>query len=203
MKNLFAVLFLFFCVGLNASVLEELQTSAKKNPSSKIFITQQKTMSMFDEIIESKIVVFAEASGKMRMQTVSPFEAVSIFDSTKFVRFEKINGKWQKLDTPSSIVAKRIFDEIRNLLSGNISQSEYNIEQNNNTLVLVPKNKDVQKVVAKIEIFTTLKDNQRLVSSVKITDADADTTLLKFDKVIFATNKDDVFNTDIVTEISQ
>ena len=203
MKFLIGIFFCFFALSVQASILEDLRVSAKQNCDSKISITQQKTISLFGETIESKIIVFTSVSGKMRMQTISPFEAVSIFDTKSFVRFEKKNNKWQKLESKSSMIAKRIFDEIKNLLLGNISSSDYNISEKSKTLVLVPKNSAVQKFVARIEIFTKVENAKRIVCSIKIIDADSDTTLLNFDKIEFVKVPDNIFNTDTLTEITK
>ncbi len=203
MKFLIGIFFCFFALSVQASILEDLRVSAKQNCDSKISITQQKTISLFGETIESKIIVFTSVSGKMRMQTISPFEAVSIFDTKSFVRFEKKNNKWQKLESKSSMIAKRIFDEIKNLLLGNISSSDYNISENSKTLVLVPKNSAVQKFVARIEIFTKVENAKRIVCSIKIIDADSDTTLLNFDKIESVKVPDNIFNTDTLTEITK
>lgn len=203
MKFLIGIFFCFFALCVQASILEDLRVSAKQNCDSKISITQQKTISLFGETIESKIIVFTSVSGKMRMQTISPFEAVSIFDTKSFVRFEKKNNKWQKLESKSSMIAKRIFDEIKNLLLGNISSSDYNISEKSKTLVLVPKNSAVQKFVARIEIFTKVEKAKRIVCSIKIIDADSDTTLLNFDKIESVKVPDNIFNTDTLTEITK
>lgn len=203
MKFLIGIFFCFFALSVQASILEDLRVSAKQNCDSKISITQQKTISLFGETIESKIIVFTSVSGKMRMQTISPFEAVSIFDTKSFVRFEKKNNKWQKLESKSSMIAKRIFDEIKNLLLGNISSSDYNISEKSKTLVLVPKNSAVQKFVARIEIFTKVENAKRIVCSIKIIDADSDTTLLNFDKIESVKVPDNIFNTDTLTEITK
>ena len=203
MKFLIGIFFCFFALSVQASILEDLRVSAKQNCDSKISITQQKTISLSGETIESKIIVFTSVSGKMRMQTISPFEAVSIFDTKSFVRFEKKNNKWQKLESKSSMIAKRIFDEIKNLLLGNISSSDYNISEKSKTLVLVPKNSAVQKFVARIEIFTKVENAKRIVCSIKIIDADSDTTLLNFDKIESVKVPDNIFNTDTLTEITK
>ncbi len=195
MKNIVIVLFIFTTTQLFATLLDELSQSSSKVPFVSMEIAQEKTISFFDEVVKSKLLIAVTSDGKMRMQTVSPFEAVTIFDGSDIARFEKRSGQWLKLDTPSSFIARKIFDEIRNLFSGDVSNVNYEISQIQERLILVPKNSMVRKAVAKIEIETCMKNSIREISKIKILDSDGDITVLNIVRIYRKKISNDVFDT--------
>ncbi len=197
------VVFSFLAMFAKADVLSELSDASRANPEIIMEILQTKQMSFFDETIKSKMIVAVSNTGKMRMQTLEPFEAVSIFDGNSFARFEKSNGSWQRLDGSSGLVAKRIFEEIRSLLSGNIAQANYDVStKQNGSITLVPKSESVRKAVASIEIFTRVENGTRLVEKISILDADGDKTVLEILQIKRATFAPKIFDAEKLSDFA-
>ena len=147
-------------------------------------VVQTKNVSFFNETIQSSMTISVAASGKMRIHTHKPFEALSVFDGKDFARFEKSSGSWRKLEGSSGIVARRIFDEMRALLSGTVSGTSYDVsKKTENSLLLVPKSDFVRKVVRLIEITTRIENGFRIVEKISISDCDGDTTILDIKKI--------------------
>ena len=96
MKTFACAIILFACGALQASLLAELSAAAKAEPSCAMEILQEKRMSFFGETAVSKVRVAVSESGAMRMQTDSPFEALSVFDGSNFARFERDGGRWRR-----------------------------------------------------------------------------------------------------------
>ncbi len=202
MRFLFLAVFLFCTSFVCADVLSELAQASRANPEVVMEISQTKRVSFFNETIKSKLLVVVSASGKMRMQTLEPFEAVSIFDGDVFARFEKIDGVWKRLDS-SGVVAKRIFEEIRGLFSGTVSRTAYDITNKSaDVIALAPKSSEVRKAVASIEIFTRLENGLRLVDKISILDADGDTTILQITNLRKATLGSEVFDVEKLSDFS-
>ncbi len=197
------VVFIFVATFVKADVLSELSEASRSNPEIVMEILQTKRMSFFDETIKSKMIVAVSNTGKMRMQTVEPFEAISIFDGNSFARFEKSNGRWHRLDGSSGFVAKRIFEEIRSLLSGNIAQSNYEISiKQNGSITLVPKSESVRKAVASIEIFTRVENGTRLVDKISILDTDGDKTVLEVLQIKRAKFASEIFDAEKLSDFT-
>ncbi len=197
------VVFSFLAMFAKADVLSELSDASRANPEIIMEILQTKQMSFFDETIKSKMIVAVSNTAKMRMQTLEPFEAVSIFDGNSFARFEKSNGCWQRLDGSSGLVAKRIFEEIRSLLSGNIAQANYDVStKQNGSIILVPKSESVRKAVASIEIFTRVENGTRLVEKISILDADGDKTVLEILQIKRATFAPKIFDAEKLSDFA-
>lgn len=200
MKKLIIIFLFLVSLQLQASIVADLSDVAKKTQCVAILVDQEKTISFFNEVVKSKLQIAVSNKGKMRMQTLTPFESISIFDGGGVTRFEKRAGNWLKLESPSSFVARKIFDEIRSLFSGDVSSSNYEISEHLHKVILVPKNQMVRKAVAKIEIETNLNNGVREISLIRITDTDNDITVLKITKISRAELNDAIFETDNMKE---
>ena len=197
MKFLITVFAIFTAQLLCAGILDDLSKASKANPEIIMDVVQTKNMSFFNETIQSSMTIFVSASGKMRIQTHKPFEALSIFDGKYFARFEKSSDSWRKLDGSSGLVARCIFDEMRTLLSGSVSGASYDIsKKSENTLLLIPKSDFVRKAIKSIEIATRVENGLRVVEKISISDCDGDTTILDVKKITKAIFAPKIFDTD-------
>lgn len=178
-----------------SDILAELAKSAHSRGLAVMEISQTKTLSFFGETVKSKMIVAVSADGKMRMQTVAPFKAASVFDGSNFARYEKSDGRWRALDGASTYAAKRIFGEMLGVFSGGVSDSDYAIERGANRAVLTPKNPRVRSVVARIEICSRRLGAETLLRSVSIIDSDGDSTILNVEKYFDVKNADGLFDT--------
>lgn len=181
-----------FTVSAFGSVAADLARASKKHAFTLIEAEQTKTVSFFDERLQSEIVIAVSTGGKMRMQTLSPFEAATIFDGGTTARYEKTSGTWRRLDSDGGALAKRVFEQIGRLLTASGGE-DYDVSENGAVLTLVPKNAFVRAAISKIEIGTSGAGENTAVSSVKITDADSDTTELRVKKISH-TQPDGIFD---------
>ena len=92
MKRFFLLLCLFFACA---------SAFAKGGACALLFETK-KYVSFFDEPIEGKCLLASDASGRVRWQTLAPFVSAMIFDGADSAAFEFDNGKWKRVDMPSS-----------------------------------------------------------------------------------------------------
>ena len=182
--KIFAQIFLMCCCACSwASVLGELAQAAKTGGATAMDIELEKKMAFFEEPAKSKMRVAVSDSGAMRMQTDSPFEAMSVFDGSRFARFEREGGQWRRLDSADSPVARGIFAQMFGLFTGSISGADYKIAESGDAAELVPQSAAVRKAVAKIRIFTRKAGGARVVEKIVIDDADGDSSVLKISNV--------------------
>lgn len=174
-----------FAASAFGSVAADLARASKKHPFTLLEAEQTKTVSFFDERLQSEIVIAVSSDGKMRMQTLSPFEAATVFDGKTTARYEKTSGVWRRLDSDGGALAKRVFEQIGGLFTAS-GGGDYDVSENGAVLTLVPKSAFVRAAVSKIEVGTAGAGENTAVSFVKITDSDSDITELRVKKISHA-----------------
>mgnify|MGYP002520619380 CR=1 FL=1 len=177
MKTAAAILFYAAAtLGASAAILDELSGAAAECSAVQMRVSQEKFSEFFDAPVKSLLDITVSFGGKMRIQTLQPFEAVSIFDGENFARYEKDGGKWRRLSDANPAMAKLVFGQMSKLYTGGVSASLYEIREESDTVILVPKNVQARKFVREIRISTELKDGRRSLKKITVSDADGDST---------------------------
>ncbi len=174
-----------FAVSAFGSVADDLARASKKHPFTLMEAEQTKTVSFFDERLKSEVVIAVSLDGKMRMQTLSPFEAATVFDGNATARYEKTAGVWRRLESDGGALAKRVFEQIGRLFTASGGE-DYEVSESGVVLTLVPKSAFVRAAVSKIEVGTSGAGENTAVDYIKITDSDSDVTELRVKKISHA-----------------
>lgn len=173
MKRFFLLLGLFFACAA---------AFADGGAYALLFETK-KYVSFFDEPIEGKCLLASDASGKVRWQTLAPFVSAMIFDGADSAAFEFDNGKWKRVDMPSSRAVSEIMAGLKGVLSGEkVPDNLFSVsKKSGNEIVLTPKNPLMAKAIKSIKI-TGKPPKPEIVT---IFDASGDRTEMRIKKSSF------------------
>ena len=187
------IFILFSIASFGGGIAQKLAKAAGENSNIEIAFSQRKTMSLFDEVMESKMVFVTDSKGRMRWQVLEPYQSVTIFDGRQVHQFELEAGGWKKLDFTEAENFKKIFTEIRNIIGGKYSETAYDISEAEGKLVITPKDSNVRRVVAKITI--TPRADFMGPEQIEILSGDGDKTVLTVERATAnSANIDDAFD---------
>lgn len=143
----------------------------------------KKYVEFFDEPVAGEYLLAADSDGRVRWQTLSPYESLTLFDGKNAAAFERENGVWKRVNTPSGILAD-IMAALRGVVAGGeISGGVFDSsKQADGSVVLVPRDAVLRKFIEKIVV--ELKDGTREPKKVVIFDAGGDRTELAVRKYI-------------------
>lgn len=158
-------------------IAEKLREHSRKISSLSMKVEQTKTMSFLDEPVKGKALIVADSKGRVRWQSLSPYESILIFDGIKIFQFEKTSDGWKTLNTPFPEKTKEIVGEIQKLVLGDFSGALFEMKEVGGKILLTPKSPATAKFILKIEITPT-SDFKR-VHIIEIFDADGDKTSIE------------------------
>ena len=143
----------------------------------------KKYVEFFDEPVAGEYLLAADSDGRVRWQTLSPYESLTLFDGKNAAAFERENGVWKRINAPSGILAD-IMAALRGVVAGGeISGGVFDSsKQADGSVVLVPRDVALRKFIEKIVV--ELKDGTREPMKVVIFDAGGDRTELAVRKYI-------------------
>lgn len=143
----------------------------------------KKYVEFFDEPVAGEYLLAADSDGRVRWQTLSPYESLTLFDGKNAAAFERENGVWKRVNTPSGILAD-IMAALRGVVAGGeISGGVFDSSKRaDGSVVLVPRDAALRKFIEKIVV--ELKDGTREPKKVVIFDAGGDRTELAVRKYI-------------------
>lgn len=143
----------------------------------------KKYVEFFDEPVAGEYLLAADSDGRVRWQTLSPYESLTLFDGKNAAAFERENGVWKRVNAPSGILAD-IMAALRGVVAGGeISGGVFDSsKQADGSVVLVPRDAALRKFIEKIVV--ELKDGTREPRKVVIFDTGGDRTELAVRKYI-------------------
>lgn len=117
-----------------------MRPHSRKGELAPCFL-KRKIRELFDEPIEGKCLLASDASGRVRWQTLAPFVSAMIFDGADSAAFEFDNGKWKRVDMPSSRTVSEIMTGLKGVLSGEkVPDNLFSVSnKSGNEIVLTPK----------------------------------------------------------------
>lgn len=184
MKKIFFIfVFIFFSLlSFAGELMENLAKKSKSINSVYLEFTQTKLISMLDEKIESNgIIVFSE-KGEVRWENKEPFKSIMISDSKTVKNFEFIGGKWKALKQNGLFNPQKFIEQVRRMIMGDFSESQFIAEEKGAQILLTPKNPDLKEHLSFITISVDKEKSQ--AKSVEIKFANGDISIVKFTKII-------------------
>lgn len=162
---------------LKAKIIEK----AKSTKSISSDFIQEKHLTMFEEIMESKGAFLFKAPNKVRWEYVSPISYIIVLDGKK-VKI-KDEEKVKTYDMNSNPIFKEINRLLVHSLNGEIlSSSDFRIEyfesKHRYMARLFPENEDMKQMINNIEIYFAKIDFG--VVGLRINEFSQDYTIIKF-----------------------
>ena len=162
---------------IKAKIIEK----AKSTRTIRSDFTQEKHLTMFEEVLKSKGEFLFSKPNKVRWEYTEPISYIIVLDG-KRVKI-KDDGKVKSYDMDSNPVFREINRLLVNSLSGEIlSNKDFRIEYFGNKdswmARLYPNNEDMKQVIDNIEIYFNKIDYG--VTGLRINEYSKDFTLISF-----------------------
>jgi outer membrane lipoprotein-sorting protein len=188
------ILFLFLIVGtvlaqtdLSPSAqqkfLLQVEKNLKKSQTIESNFIQEKHLSLFNDVLVSQGLFAFAAPDRLRWEITKPFHSLLIMNGREVSKYDFPDGKNpHKLQFPAASALSEVLNQIADIHQGKFSEEEknYDIEvDEGKTLILVPKNPRMRKMVSRIEIgFSPSLDS---IASVVIRENGGDFTRIVFE----------------------
>jgi outer membrane lipoprotein-sorting protein len=193
-KSLVFILFLFLTAGtvlaqtaLSPSAqqkfLLQVEKNLKKSQTIESNFIQEKHLSLFNDVLVSQGLLAFAAPDRLRWEITKPFHSLLIMNGREVSKYDFLDGKNpHKLQFPAASALGEVLNQIADIHQGKFSEEEknYDIEvDEGKTLILVPKNPRMRKMVSRIEIgFSPSLDS---IASVVIRENGGDFTQIVFE----------------------
>ena len=175
---------------------ESIEKSSKTIKSIKTDFIQYKHLDFLSKDIETSGKMYFKSPDLLNWQYNKPYNYTIIFKKNKIHIDDQ--GKKNTIQSGSS----KIFEKINKMIVGSVSgnmfdDNEFSISYYKTKefyiTKLIPKTKDIQKVIKQIDLYFPL--NETTVSQVKLNEASGDYTKIIFkNKTLNAKIDDSVFN---------
>lgn len=140
-----------------AQLLERTEKEFGKIQSLFTDFIQEKHLEIFARPAVARGRCIFQNPGKMRFEITEPFQSVLIVNDKAVAKYERVEGKWQKLQSSQQQLVLLIIDHITLWLQGRLRGKEeiYAIaaEKGETTkVILTPRNEGFRKHLAAIEL---------------------------------------------------
>ncbi len=202
MKKFVCILFFAVsCAYLFGGAAELISAASKNTGKVAVFMKQSKTIELFGETVSGDVLVCADANGRIRWQTFSPYESIMICDGKELSQYEKFPEGWKKLSSAAREHVKKITAGISKMMLGDYS--EYEVAERDGKIWLTPKDSLSKKAIKNIAL--TPAGDGATVKSIELSDTNGDRTLLTVVKIVknpknFESAFTDVFNFKVEEE---
>lgn len=163
-------------------ILQQIAAASSKINSLECKFIQKKNISVLSETVVSQGIMYFKKDDNLRWQYNSPYQYLFVLSAGKVMI--KSENKTEKYDTDKN----RIFKEISEIMIGGVSGKMLVDEKKFNTtffvsnssikVVLIPKNKELQKLMKSITLAFSKKD--WTVNSIEMIEKGGDSTLITF-----------------------
>lgn len=182
---------------LKLTMLISLFLSEAFADGNLIIFESKKSIKFFDEPILSKCLLATDSSGKLRWQTLEPFESAMIYDGKNASAFECEDGVWRKISIPQDSLIK-VLRGLRSAISDEtkIPTDIFDYNKNSDGVIeLTPKESHLKLAIKKIRL--KFKEDGKTPIFVEIIDSANDKTFLKTLRAeIPSKNLKDAFNVE-------
>lgn len=168
---------------------KSIQNAAKKIKTIAAAFTQTKEMKILAKPLESKGRFLFKAPDNLRWEYQTPIKSLMLMTSGKTARFVSRDGKWVAERTGSLQAMQVVTKEIAHWLKGAFEASgafsmtlERNEEDKATRVVLVPKEKALKAMIAKIILH--LSKTPGLIEKVEIIEEEGVQTTLRFKQAV-------------------
>jgi outer membrane lipoprotein-sorting protein len=164
--------------------LGRLEKNLADLKSLKTNFIQERHLSIFSDVVESKGVLLFVSPDKVRFEITEPFRSVMIANHKSVAKYELVEGKWKKLKLGSPDIILAVTGEIATWLKGRFGEKKdfYEIHAvggKSVTIVLTPKNEEMKKHISSMEL--AVAENEKSIMFVVIRERGED-----FTKIIFS-----------------
>jgi outer membrane lipoprotein-sorting protein len=138
-------------------LLERTEQEFGKIQSLFTDFTQEKHLEIFTRPALAKGRCIFQNPGKMRFEIIEPFQSVLIVNDKAVAKYERLEGKWQKLQSSQQQPVLLIIDHITLWLQGRLRGKEdiyaISAEKGETTkVILTPRNEGFRKHLTAIEL---------------------------------------------------
>jgi len=172
---------------LDAAQLDALLARLEKKLGSvrslRADFMQEKHLSIFTDVVRSRGVLVFQRPDAVRFEMTEPFESAFIAAGKAVAKYERIDGRWQKMRSAQMTAARMVTEQIAGWLEGRFRDNtdRYAITATPATpptIVLTPRNRKFREFLARIEL--ALSPDETHFSSVTIHEPGGDFTRMLF-----------------------
>ncbi len=169
-----------------AAFLGRLEKNIKASRTFHASFSQEKHLSIFDDVLVSSGALDYAAPSSMRWEILSPFRSLLVMNGRAIAKYDYFRGKPRKLELAGAEALYEVFGQIADLHQGKFSGQAENYgmavyDGETPRLVLVPRSKKMKEFIPAIEM--TFPGTLDSVSSVRISEKGGDFTLIKFTEI--------------------
>ncbi len=119
---------------------------------------QEKHLMMFDEVVRSEGVCVFERPDRVRFEITSPFQSLLLSADGRAAKYERLDGRWQRLELPHPDAVLAVTRQIAAWMGGDFQQQQelYQLSGfagEQPRLVLVPRAEGLRKRLSAIEVL--------------------------------------------------
>ena len=121
---------------------------------------QEKHLEIFTEVVKAKGRCIFQSPDRVRFEFIEPFKSVLIVKDGKLSKYERLEGKWQKLETGQPQIILMVIDHITSWIRGRFAEKqdvyEIAVEKSDHArIILSPKNEKFREHIKSIELVMT------------------------------------------------
>lgn len=168
----------------SAELLAKIQASLGKVRAAYCEFEQERTLDLFDEPLKSGGVMVFEAPGRVRWETVRPYESMLVSDGETVAQYEKVDGRWRRLQLGFPGALRGFLEKVTAIQRGQVEglAREYEVaaarRPGGAVLTLVPRAPEARRTIAAIEL--ALNGDLSAATGVVLREPNGDATRIVF-----------------------
>jgi outer membrane lipoprotein carrier protein len=166
------------------ALLAKIQASLGTVRAAYCEFEQERTLDLFDEPLRSSGVMVFEAPGRVRWETVRPYESILVSDGSAVAQYEKVDGRWKRLQVAFPGALRGFLEKVTAIQRGQVEglSREYEVtaarRPGGAVLTLVPRAPEARKTIAAIEL--ALREDLSAATGVTLKEPNGDATRIVF-----------------------
>lgn len=161
----------------------KLKEAQQKTNTVKSQFTQEKHLSFMEDKVVSKGLFYLKKQGKMKIEYMSPFSYVVVFNGDKL--YIKDGKKTTKIDTKTDKSFRQLNEVMTHSMNGEIDQikgfeSKYFQSKDYSLVELTPNQAEMQKMFEKIKLY--LHPQSLQVAKLDLLEKSGDRTHMRFEQ---------------------
>jgi len=155
----------------NAPSLAQITATMSQAHTIFTHFVQERHLAMFNDPLKSEGILCFQEPGRLRWETLTPYQSILVSDGSGVAQFEWADGHWKKLDLGLGDALEHIVSQIAGVMDGRFARDPrgYTATVTNGVdevvVTLIPQNETIRKVMASIELHLAadLKATRRIV----------------------------------------
>lgn len=168
----------------NAPSLEQITATMSQAHTVFTRFVQERHLALFAEPLRSEGFLCFQQPGRIRWETLVPYQSILVSDGAGVAQFEYADGHWKKLDLGLGGALQHIVSQIAGVMDGRFARDQrgYTAMVTNGVdelvVTLIPQNETIRKVMASIELH--LAANLTATRRIVLRETDGDYTEIIF-----------------------